>query len=70
MRTRAAERLDVAPETLGPDSDLAGLGQDSLALVEWVMDVEDALGIDLPEARTETRLGALADAALARLGGA
>lgn len=66
MRERAAALFEVAPETIGPETDLAGLGPDSLALVEWVIDVEDALGVELPEAATETRLGVLADLAAAR----
>jgi acyl carrier protein len=61
---RAAERLGELTET---DS-FQSRGVDSLAVVEWVLDVEDALGVQLSEAdvvATPT-LGALADVIVAR----
>ena len=63
---RAAELLD-APD-LAEDDALTGRGRDSLALVEWVMDVEDALGVELTEAEVlgVPTLGALADVIVAK----
>lgn len=50
MRDKAAELLDVDPGELQEDRSFVGdLGVDSLSLVEYVMDLEDALGIELPE---------------------
>ena len=58
---KAAELLD-APG-LSADDSFAGRGVDSLAVVEWVMDVEDATGVELTEAEVLAvpSLGALAD---------
>jgi len=58
---KAAELLD-APGLQEEDS-FAGRGVDSLAVVEWVMDVEDATGVELTEAEVLAvpSLGALAD---------
>jgi acyl carrier protein len=63
---RAAEVLDA--EGLGEDDAFMGRGRDSLALVEWVMDVEDALGVELTEAEVLAvpSLGALADVIVAK----
>lgn len=50
MQDKAAELLDVDPGELQEDRSFVGdLGVDSLSLVEYVMDLEDALGIELPE---------------------
>ena len=45
-----------------------GKGIDSLAVVEWVMDVEDALGVELTETEVLAvpSLGALADVIVAK----
>jgi acyl carrier protein len=63
---KAAELLD-APE-LGEADAFLGLGADSLAVVEWVMDVEDAVGVELSEAEVLAvpSLGALADVIVAK----
>ena len=63
---RAAELLD-APG-LAEDDAFTGRGRDSLALVEWVMDVEDALGVELTESEVLAvpSLGALADVIVAK----
>jgi len=65
---RAAERLQ-APD-LGEDDLLAGHGVDSLALVEWALDVEEAVGVVLTEADLvgAPTVGGLADVILARRG--
>ena len=66
LREKAAELLD-APD-LTEDDSFVGRGVDSLAVVEWVMDVEDALGVELAEAEVLAvpSLGALADVILAK----
>jgi acyl carrier protein len=63
---KAAELLD-APGLQEEDS-FAGRGVDSLAVVEWVMDVEDATGVELTEAEVLAvpSLGALADVIVAK----
>jgi acyl carrier protein len=63
---KAAELLD-APGLQEEDS-FAGRGVDSLAVVEWVMDVEDASGVELTEAEVLAvpSLGALADVIVAK----
>lgn len=59
---------EKALEVLGTE-DLAGA--DSLAVVELVMDLEDAFGVELPEQQvvSAATLADLADVVLARLGG-
>jgi acyl carrier protein len=63
---KGAELLD-APD-LTEDDAFTGRGVDSLAVVEWVMDVEDALGVELSEAEVLAvpSLGALADVIVAK----
>lgn len=43
------ERLGVTGDLQEDQAFVADLHVESLAFVEWVMDVEDALGIELPE---------------------
>lgn len=62
---------EKAAAVLGADDleELAPLAQiDSLALVELVMDLEDALGIELtePEVASASTVGALVDLAVAK----
>ena len=63
---KAAELLD-APDLEEGDS-FVGRGVDSLAVVEWVMDVEDATGVELTEAEVLAvpSLGDLADVIMAK----
>ena len=63
---KAAEVLEA--EGLGEGDPFVGRGADSLALVEWVMEVEDALGVELTEAEVLAvpSLGALADVIVAK----
>jgi len=50
MRDKAEEMLEVAPEDLQEDKSFVDdLQVDSLSLVEYTMDLEDALGVELPE---------------------
>lgn len=61
---RAAPHLGELAES----DPFQGQGVDSLAVVEWVLDVEDALGVELSEADVVAAptLGALADFILAK----
>ena len=62
----AVQLLDLAPGELTEDvAFVDDLGVDSLALIEFAMAVEDALGISLPEEdlATVSRLGAFVDLA-------
>ena len=50
MRDKAAELLELDPAEVAEDkSFVTDLHVDSLSLVEYTMDLEDALGIELPE---------------------
>ncbi|HUR15424.1 MAG TPA: acyl carrier protein [Mycobacteriales bacterium] len=64
---KAAELLGT-PDLQEGDS-FTGRGVDSLAVVEWVMDVEDAVGVELTEAEVLAvpSVGALADVIMAKL---
>lgn len=66
LLARAAELL-AAPDLTEADP-FRGWGADSLALVEWVMDVEDALEVELSESEVlaAQSVGALADVILAK----
>lgn len=65
---RAADVLSAID--LGEDDDFRGHGVDSLAVVEWVMDVEDACNVALDEAEVlaAPTVGALADVIVAKRG--
>ena len=62
----AVQLLDLAPAQLSEDAAFVDdLGVDSLALIEFVMAIEDALEISLPEEQLAdvTRLGDLVELA-------
>jgi acyl carrier protein len=62
----AVQLLDVSADQLAEDvAFVDDLGVDSLALIEFAMAVEDALGISLPEEElaTVTQLGPFVDLA-------
>ena len=70
MRDKAVEMLEVAAEDVQEDrSFVADLDVDSLSLVEYTMDLEDALGIELPEDElTEVAtIGAFLDVIMGKL---
>ena len=70
MREKAVTMLEVAPEDVQEDrSFVDDLDVDSLSLVEYTMDLEDALGIELPEeelAEVKT-IGAFLDVIMGKL---
>jgi len=49
VRSTAVDLLDLEPAQLSDDATFADLAVDSLALVEYCMALEDALGVSLPE---------------------
>jgi acyl carrier protein len=63
-----AKALELLGRELAEDQPLQGEGIDSLAVVELVMDVEDALGVELAEAEVAAvpDLGGLADLIVAK----
>lgn len=64
MRDKAVELLEVEPDAVQEDkSFVQDLDVDSLSLVEYTMDLEDALGIELPEDELTdlTTIGAFLD---------
>jgi acyl carrier protein len=70
MRDKAVEMLEVPAEALQEDkSFVADLQVDSLSLVEYTMDLEDALGIELPEEELEglQTIGAFLDVIMSKL---
>lgn len=64
MRDKAVALLEVEPDAVQEDkSFVEDLDVDSLSLVEYTMDLEDALGIELPEDELTdlTTIGAFLD---------
>ncbi len=55
-----AEQLDIAVESITPDTTFESLGIDSLDTVEMVMDLEDELGVELEMEEKVSTVGELA----------
>jgi acyl carrier protein len=73
MRDKAVEMLEVEAEAVQEDKSFVDdLEVDSLSLVEYTMDLEDALGIELPEEELSDlkTIGAFLDVVMSKLGGA
>ncbi len=69
LRDKAVEMLEVEAEQVTEDkSFVEDLQVDSLSLVEYTMDLEDAFGIELPEEElTDVKtIGAFVDVLLAK----
>lgn len=70
LRDKAETLLGLDREQVQEDRTFVGdLGVESLALIEYVMDVEDALGIELPEEQVTDAptVGAFLDLVMAQL---
>ena len=70
MREKAEQLLGLALEEVQEDrSFVTDLQVDSLSLVEYTMDLEDALGIELPEEELEDlkTIGAFVDVIMSKL---
>ena len=73
MREKAVEMLEVEADQVQEDrSFVDDLQVDSLSLVEYTMDLEDALGIELPEEELADlpTIGAFLDVIMGKLQGA
>ncbi len=71
MREKAVEMLEVEPDAVQEDKSFVDdLKVDSLSLVEYTMDLEDAFGIELPEDElTDLKtIGAFVDLIMTKLG--
>ena len=69
LRDKAAELLELEPDEVQEDRAFeSDLGVDSLSFVELVMELEDSLGVELPEqlAAGASTVGALVDPIVAR----
>lgn len=55
------EKYGIDPATLDPNASMRGAGIDSLALVEFLFDVEDRYGLSLPEDPNLDTLAQLAE---------
>ena len=70
MRDKAVELLEVSADEVQEDKSFVDdLQVDSLSLVEYTMDLEDALGIELPEEELEDlkTIGAFVDVIMSKL---
>ena len=71
MREKAVEMLEVEPDAVQEDKSFVDdLKVDSLSLVEYTMDLEDAFGIELPEDELTdlNTIGAFVDLIMTKLG--
>lgn len=69
LRDKAVEMLEVAAEAVQEDkSFVEDLGVDSLSLVEFTMELEDVLGVELPEEELVdvTTIGGFVDVILSK----
>ena len=55
IRETLIEDLDIAPEDIRMESDLESLGIDSLAVIELFFQVEEKLGVTLPNERVPVK---------------
>ena len=47
-----SEEFNIPVEKLTPEATIESLGIDSLGLIDFMFDVEDKFGIDMPDSRT------------------
>ena len=70
MRDKAVDMLEVDAEAVQEDKSFVDdLQVDSLSLVEYTMDLEDAFGIELPEEELQglTTIGGFLDVIMTRV---
>ncbi len=69
VHRRAVELLDLDPAAVSPDVSLEGLGVDSLSLVEYTLQLEDAFDVELPEEEVlaQSTFAGIVDVVLAKL---
>ena len=71
MREKAVDMLELEPDAVQEDKSFVDdLQVDSLSLVEYTMDLDDAFGIELPEDElTDLKtIGAFVDLIMVKLG--
>jgi len=70
LRDKAVEMLEVEPDAVQEDKSFVhDLDVDSLSLVEYTMELEDAFGIELPEEELNelSTIGAFADLIMSKV---
>lgn len=55
VQNMMAEQFDLKPEDLTPDAPLDKLGLDSLSMIEFMFNVEDAFHVKMPDERMDIR---------------
>jgi acyl carrier protein len=50
-----AEQFELEEDKLTPDAELESLGLDSLSVIEFMFNIEDAFNIKLPDERVELK---------------
>ncbi len=51
LKTMISEEFSIPVEKLTPDATIESLGIDSLSLIDFMFDVEDKLGLVMPDSR-------------------
>ncbi|MBC7548589.1 MAG: acyl carrier protein [Polaromonas sp.] len=67
LLTLFAETFDLSPSLLVPDATLESLGLDSLAVIEFMFQVEDKFGIQIPDQGSSPRTLGEMDALISSL---
>ena len=52
LKEMIAEEFKIPLEKLTPDVTMEALGIDSLSVIDFMFDVEDKLGLEMPDSRT------------------
>jgi acyl carrier protein len=52
LKEMIAEEFKIPLDELTPDVTMEALGIDSLSLIDFMFDVEDKLGLEMPDSRT------------------
>ena len=55
IQSMLAEKFELKPDQLQPESQLDGLGLDSLAIIDFMFNVEDEFRIKMPDERVEIK---------------
>ena len=55
IQNMMVEQFALQPADLTPDAQLAALGLDSLSVIEFMFNIEDAFDIKLPDERVEIK---------------
>ena len=55
LQRMMAEQFELEEDKLTPDAELESLGLDSLSVIEFMFNIEDAFNIKLPDERVELK---------------